>query len=72
MDKEDALKQAISTWWKELADVGLGEDTTYKAAMKNTLGQFANMAHDQTKQVGCSVETCTKQGFTLVVCQYDK
>ncbi|KAK6733583.1 hypothetical protein RB195_017374 [Necator americanus] len=72
MDKEDALKQAISTWWKELADVGLGEDTTYKAAMKNTLGQFANMAYDQTKQVGCSVETCTKQGFTLVVCQYDK
>ncbi|ETN86790.1 SCP-like protein [Necator americanus] len=72
MDKEDALKQAISTWWKGLADVGLGEDTTYKAAMKNTLGQFANMAYDQTKQVGCSVETCTKQGFTLVVCQYDK
>ncbi|KAK6733585.1 hypothetical protein RB195_017376 [Necator americanus] len=72
MDKEDALKQAISTWWKELADVGLGEDTTYKAAMKDTLGHFANMAYDQTKQVGCSVETCTKKGFTLVVCQYDQ
>ncbi|ETN86789.1 SCP-like protein, partial [Necator americanus] len=30
------------------------------------------MAYDQTKQVGCSVETCTKKGFTLVVCQYDQ
>ncbi|KAK6733575.1 hypothetical protein RB195_017369 [Necator americanus] len=72
IDKQDALKQAISAWWKELADVGLGEDTKYKAAMKDTLGHFANMAYDQTTKVGCSVETCSKPGFTLVVCQYDK
>ncbi|ETN86792.1 SCP-like protein [Necator americanus] len=69
---EDALKQAISTWWEELADIGVGDDTKYTDKNKNRLEHFANMAYDQTKSVGCSVKTCTKEGLTVVVCQYDQ
>ncbi|KAK6733581.1 hypothetical protein RB195_017373 [Necator americanus] len=69
---EDALKQAISTWWEELADIGVGDDTKYTDKNKNKLEHFANMAYDQTKSVGCSVKTCTKEGLTVVVCQYDQ
>ncbi|KIH67840.1 hypothetical protein ANCDUO_01827 [Ancylostoma duodenale] len=56
IDRLDALQQAIKTWWRELADYGL------------TVSQ---MAFDRTTMVGCSVGTCRKDGFTLVVCEYD-
>ncbi|ETN86793.1 hypothetical protein NECAME_16124 [Necator americanus] len=41
---EDAPKQAISTWWEELADIGVGDDTKYTDKNKNKLEHFANVS----------------------------
>ncbi|KAL6731457.1 hypothetical protein Aduo_002324 [Ancylostoma duodenale] len=73
IDRLDALQQAIKTWWRELADYGVGAKTKYSAEMKTAgnLTNYVNMAFDRTT-VGCSVGTCRKDGFTLVVCEYDK
>ncbi|EYC19603.1 hypothetical protein Y032_0024g961 [Ancylostoma ceylanicum] len=70
----DALQWAIKTWWSELANNGVGTDTKYTAEMvaAGNLENYVNMAFDQTTLVGCGVETCKREGFTMVVCQYDK
>ncbi|EYB96383.1 hypothetical protein Y032_0151g2841 [Ancylostoma ceylanicum] len=69
ISEQDALKQAIKTWWGELEKKGLGSDTTFHD--NSGITSFANMANDQVDKVACAVRNCQRTGQTLVMCQYN-
>ncbi|RCN51200.1 SCP-like protein [Ancylostoma caninum] len=69
---QEALEQALAAWYGELeASGGIGADPTYADDMKTKLGNYVNLANEANTVVGCAVETCKKEGYTLVACQYD-
>ncbi|EYB94269.1 hypothetical protein Y032_0173g395 [Ancylostoma ceylanicum] len=70
ISEQDALEQAIKTWWGQLETTGLGSDTKFNG--NSGITNFANMAYDQADKVACAVQNCAKYGDTLVACQYNK
>ncbi|EYC26531.1 hypothetical protein Y032_0010g1207 [Ancylostoma ceylanicum] len=69
---EEAVKEAMKVWWGPLESTGLGDNLEYTSDRDNgAFKYFANVAHDQTKKVGCAVRTCNDQGITVVDCRYN-
>ncbi|RCN26509.1 hypothetical protein ANCCAN_27764 [Ancylostoma caninum] len=69
----EAMKEAMKFWWGPLESTGLGDNLVYTTGMDNgAFKYFVNVAHDQTKKVGCAVRTCAPQGITVVDCRYEK
>ncbi|KAL6727931.1 hypothetical protein Aduo_009763 [Ancylostoma duodenale] len=71
---EEALEQAMKTWWGKLESEGLPEDLMYtdKLADAKRITEFVTMANENVGSIGCAVTTCKKTGKTRVVCEYDK
>ncbi|KAK6727586.1 hypothetical protein RB195_005337 [Necator americanus] len=70
--RQEALEEAINSWYGQLLDVTLDEKATYTSAIKKTAESFANLAQDEATEIGCHVQECAKQGFTIAICQYNK
>ncbi|WKY13076.1 hypothetical protein Q1695_004132 [Nippostrongylus brasiliensis] len=66
--KEAALERAVVEWFGELSTHGV--DPTSPWTGHPTVKNCANVMHDQYKTVGCAVNSCSSQGFTIVECRY--
>ncbi|KIH57409.1 hypothetical protein ANCDUO_12401 [Ancylostoma duodenale] len=71
LPKEEVLKQAMSTWYSQLKNVDLDENAVYDNNVQNSASFFANLVTEDATTVGCSVETCTKEGYSVAVCEFD-
>ncbi|EYC26534.1 hypothetical protein Y032_0010g1209 [Ancylostoma ceylanicum] len=72
LTEEEAMKEAIKKWWGPLESTGLGDNLEYTDGMDNgAFKYFVNIAHDETKKIGCAAKSCPPQGITVVDCRYD-
>ncbi|RCN47166.1 SCP-like protein [Ancylostoma caninum] len=71
LPKEEVLKEAMSTWYSQLKNVDLDKNAVYDNNVQNSASSFANMVIGDATVVGCSVETCTKEGYSVAVCEFD-
>ncbi|VDL74228.1 unnamed protein product [Nippostrongylus brasiliensis] len=65
---EAALEQALGEWFNQLRKHGLDPNSMW--AEDPNVKQCANIMHDTYKTVGCAVNTCSSEGFTIVECRY--
>ncbi|EPB76221.1 hypothetical protein ANCCEY_04699 [Ancylostoma ceylanicum] len=74
MSHQEALEEAMKTWWGQLETEGLPDDLMYTDEIANAgkITEFATIANELVESVGCAVTTCKKTGLTRVVCEYDK
>ncbi|VDL74229.1 unnamed protein product [Nippostrongylus brasiliensis] len=66
--KEVALERAVVEWFSELSTYGVDPISAWTG--DPTVKNCANVMHDQYKTVGCAVNSCSSQGFTIVECRY--
>ncbi|WKY11919.1 hypothetical protein Q1695_003472 [Nippostrongylus brasiliensis] len=68
LSKEAALERATGEWFSQLHKYGMDPNSVWTE--NATIRDCANMVHDKYKTVGCAVNVCTSNGFTIVECRY--
>ncbi|VDL81737.1 unnamed protein product [Nippostrongylus brasiliensis] len=68
LSKEAALERATGEWFSQLHKYGMDPNSVWTE--NATIRDCANMVHDKYKTVGCAVNICSSNGFTIIECRY--
>ncbi|EPB71062.1 SCP-like protein [Ancylostoma ceylanicum] len=67
----EVLRQAMASWFGQLKNVDLDEQATYNNNVKTYAPDSANLVRGDATKLGCSMKTCFREGFSVVVCEFD-
>ncbi|KIH50828.1 SCP-like protein [Ancylostoma duodenale] len=71
LSQEQVLEKAFSTWYGQLENVDLDKKASYDNNVETKAPDFANLVVGDATKLGCSVETCEPEGFSVAVCEFD-
>ncbi|KAI1705392.1 cysteine-rich secretory protein family domain-containing protein [Ditylenchus destructor] len=68
----EALTAASNMWWDELKEDGFYDANLIltQTEWNRGIGHWSQQAWAKTNRIGCGVQWCPTQGFTIVVCNY--